>query len=505
MKTPRPDRSPPLEIELKLALPAGQHAAFIDYMTRGRRPPLRQTLLTRYFDTPDFALAAQGIALRVRRIGRRRVQTLKTEGMRQGGLSQRIEHEMPVAGDHPDWSRFPPETRDWVPAALRKRLRPVFETQFVRTVWRVVDADGTEIEVALDSGEIRAGARRAAISEIELELIAGPPDVLFEWALDCARAFDCLPLDPSKAERGARLARDRPQQAATATRPVLASTTTVAAGCVAIVEACLGQFQANLPGVLEGRDSEYLHQARVALRRLRVALRLFRRVCAPPQPLLDALKALDAALGPARDHDVLCEEILPAMAPHVDDAAAWQAWLAHVEAQRAAVRAALAEALDALRPGAWLLDFNRWARHYAAERHGEAPRRTRLKPWARRRLERQRQRLIARAHDARTADPVTVHAFRIEVKRHRYALEFFEALFDADALAPCVAALQGLQTRLGRANDRRQARRLVAAMPDDGSGMRAFVLGWLAALDAGDAGEPLARQIKRLIRSTPCL
>ncbi|HJX58309.1 MAG TPA: CYTH domain-containing protein, partial [Thiobacillus sp.] len=73
-----------VEIELKLALPPQQAAAFIKRMARRRSTPVRQVLITRYFDTPDFALSAQGVALRVRRIGRRWLQTLKTEGERHG-------------------------------------------------------------------------------------------------------------------------------------------------------------------------------------------------------------------------------------------------------------------------------------------------------------------------------------------------------------------------------------------------------------------------------------
>ena len=67
----------------------------------------------------------------------------------------------------------------------------------------------------------------------------------------------------------------------------------------------LAQFQANLPGVLASDNIEYVHQARVALRRLRAALRLYRKVCVLPDELMDGLRALAAALGPARDWDVL--------------------------------------------------------------------------------------------------------------------------------------------------------------------------------------------------------
>ena len=131
-------------------------------------------------------------------------------------------------------------------------------------------------------------------------------------------------------------------------------------GFAAIVQACLAQFQANLPGVLASDDIEYVHQARVALRRLRAALRLYRRVCVPPDELMDGLRALAAALGAARDWDVLCDETLPAIAPHYPDADAWQHGMQALQAHRAEVRAAMRAALIQARPGAWLLALQRW-------------------------------------------------------------------------------------------------------------------------------------------------
>lgn len=327
MKTPSQARSQtlsqPLEIELKLALPPDQQAAFHKLMARRRRQPVKHSLVTRYFDTADGVLSAQGIALRLRKSGRCWVQTLKTEGERQGGLSQRIEHEMAVSGACLDWSRFPAAARAWVPEAVRAQLLPVFETHFTRTAWQLDGAGGARIEVALDVGEIRAGKRRQPICEIELELKAGTPEALFALAYDWALTLDCLPLDTSKAERGVRLALQHPDSPVRFAHAALSPDMQAEEGCMQIVQACLTQFQANLPGVMAGRNSEFLHQSRVALRRLRVALRLFRTLCAPPDTLRADLRAIAAALGPARDWDVLCDEILPPIAPHFADDVVW--------------------------------------------------------------------------------------------------------------------------------------------------------------------------------------
>lgn len=534
----------PQEIELKLALPPEQAAAFLKRMARRRSVPVQHDLVTRYFDTPDFALSGQGVALRVRRVGRRWLQTLKTEGERQGGLSRRAEYEMPVAGDAPDWTRFPPEAQAWVPEALRDALVPVFETRFHRTAWLLKGKGGAGIEVALDVGEVRAGACSQPICEIELELKAGQPDALFELALTWADAFDCLPFDVSKAERGVRLTQGEADAPVKMAPLALDGDIGVEEGFAAICQACLAQFQANLAGVLgphpnplphagEGADArpkpkasppsdgtsshstkpasgqvagypqpsphmgeganvmptpindiEYVHQARVALRRLRAALRLFRRVCVPPDALHAGLDTLANALGPARDWDVLCTETLPAIAPHCPDSATWHRGLVSLQTHRAAVHTAMRGALMQARPGAWLLAFQRWLLQRGWREAPDAQRLIQLSPlaaWARRALKKGHRPIARGARDFARLAPDKRHALRIAIKRQRYAAEFFQDVFSGRRHARYLSALRDAQDSLGRANDAQVAWRLLTMVPADTGPMRAFVLGWLAA------------------------
>lgn len=501
-----------MEIELKLALPPQQAAAFVKRMARRRSVPLQQDLVTRYFDTPDFALSAQGVALRVRRVGRRWLQTLKTEGERQGGLSRRVEFEMPVGRGVPDWSRFPPEAQAYVPEALRAQLAPVFETRFHRTAWLIAGKGGAQVEVALDVGEVVSGERRQPICEIELELKAGQPDALFALALDWAAAFDCLPFDVSKAERGVRLAHGIGAAPVKSVPLALDDGMGVEAGFAAIVQACLAQFQANLPGVLTSDDIEYVHQARVALRRLRAALRLFRTACALPPGLLDELRALAAALGPARDWDVLCGETLPAIAPHYPDADAWQQGMAALEARRIAVRMAMREALAQAHPGAWLLAMQRWLLRHGWHAHPEgqavpaAQRFIQLSPldaWVRRALQKGHRPIVRGGRDFATLTPARRHALRIAIKRQRYAAEFFQTLFDGRRQAGYLGALRTAQDSLGRANDAHIASGLLTAAGMEAGAMGDFALGWLAAKQADAADGECAGAIRAFLKSRP--
>jgi inorganic triphosphatase YgiF len=519
----------PQEIELKLTLPPEQAGAFLRRMARRRSEPLRQALVTRYYDTPDFALSAQGVALRVRRTlqgtstlqgtraGRRWLQTLKTEGERQGGLSRRVEFEMAVRRGALDWSRFPAEALAYVPEALRGQIAPVFETRFQRTAWLLKGRGGAQIEVALDVGEVRSGTRSQPLCEIELELKSGQPDALFALALEWAGAFGCLPFDISKAERGVRLAHGVEAAPVKSVPLVLAPRMSVGDAFAAIVQACLAQFQANLPGVLDSDDIEYVHQARVALRRLRAALRLFRRVCVLPDALLDDLRGLVGALGPARDWDVLHTEVLPAIAPHYTAPAAWQHGVDALEARRAEVRAAMRAALMQGQPGAWLLAMQRWLQQHGwcLSRSGtalpEAQRFAQLSPlkkWASRALGRGHRRVARGARSFATLQPLERHALRIAIKRQRYAAEFFQTLFGGSPAgqrrqAAYLAVLRDAQDSLGRANDAHIALGLLSAVQAEAGPMREFALGWLAAQVAGAGNGASAAHMEAFMSLKP--
>jgi len=498
-----------MEIELKLALPPQQAAVFLKLMARRRSMPVQQDLVTRYYDTPDFALSAQGVALRVRRVGRHWLQTIKTEGERRGGLSQRVEYEMPATRGAPDWSRFPAEALALVPEVLRVQLVPVFESRFERTAWLINGRDGAKIEVALDVGEVRTlkginvDARSLPICEIELELKTGQPDALFELAQGWAQRLDCLPLDVSKAERGVRLAHGVNAEPVKSVPMTLDRDVRVEEGFAAMCQDCLAQFQANLPGVLASDDIEYVHQARVALRRLRAVLRLYRRVCVLPEQLMDGLRGLTAALGPARDWDVLCGETLPAIAPHYVDADTWQQGIAVLQENRGAARAGMQAALGQAHPGAWLLGFQRWLLQHGWRAAPETQRFVQLsalEAWARQALRKGHRPIVRGVRDFVQLQPPQRHALRIAIKRQRYASEFFQPLFGGRRQAQYLAFLQDAQDSLGRTNDAHVAWQLLTNAQADTGPMGHFVLGWLAAQLAQGVPEDIAKHLQNFMK-----
>src|ERR1700752_1400162 len=147
------------ELELKLRLLPEQ-------VVRTKRSPLLLSLSQRrattrhltsvYYDTKELALAAMGGSLRVRQIGARHLQTLKTPIDGPGGIQAFREIEQPVASDKPDLSGLDDGTRETTLAGVGDAadLTPIFATEFDRTTWPVRLSE-SEIEVALDVGELR--------------------------------------------------------------------------------------------------------------------------------------------------------------------------------------------------------------------------------------------------------------------------------------------------------------------------------------------------------------
>lgn len=445
----------PLEIEIKLAATPAM-------LERLRAHPRlagedrTATLVTTYFDTRGGRLRHGGAALRIRDDGESREQTLKLASSR-GGALRRNEWNAPVTGDRPEPSDFPARTRSALVRLLDgEPLEPVAVTRIERTVRRL-HSGGSAIEIAFDVGSIEAGARREAVCELELELVEGRLADVIALALT-------LPLGPelgwsvsSKAERCHALAYDLPPAAVHA-RPVkLSPAMDVAAGFQTIAWNCLEQLLANYPLVIAAGDPQAVHQARVAIRRLRAAGSLFADMTDDEAgPVFRAeLQAVASGLGPARDLQVLFERVASAARAGDDDLAEM---LGHLAGQRdkavASARALLAEeSFQRLLFGfaAWL-EAGEWLKR-KGKTGGDQP----LLPFAARVLSRRRRKL--RRVRGRIADlpDAERHRLRIDAKKLRYAAAFFASLFPekktARQRANFARALEGLQDSLGELND----------------------------------------------------
>jgi inorganic triphosphatase YgiF len=494
------------EVELKLEIAP-------DAIGRLRRNPLVRSLATRrgqtrrlrtvYFDTPDLLLSRQGMALRIRHDGDRRIQTLKQPVLGPAGLQANREVECEVAGDAPDLSRIedPPLQAFLAEHGVALALAPIFETRIERRIWPLHMFDST-IELALDVGEIRSGERTLPICEAELELRSGRRGRLFELAL---ALHDSLPVRlgaHTKAARGYRLFTETPAEPVRAAPVRLDPAMTAGEAFAEIARSCLEQLRGNEACTRRGEDPEGIHQMRVAVRR-------FRSVASACRPLFDEavhallseeLRWLQQQLGPARDWDVFVGQTLARMAERLPDELALEALRREATTLRDAARQVAVAALDdpryttlLLHVGLWL-EAGSWA---AAGQDGAAtPASQPVMPFAAAILQRHHRRL--RKQGGRHADlsEPELHRLRIISKKLRYNAEFFRDLFPKKGRRPYLEQLAEIQETLGSLNDAAVSRGLIRQLEErmaertPGLAGRAIglVLGWQAARVAGDLG-----------------
>lgn len=450
------------EIELKLALPESAQAQFLRLPLLRTAVERKQTpLVNLYYDTAGLELRNRGIALRLRAQGKVWLQTVKCAGQAFGGLTSRPEWEVPYAG-HFDFSAIDaPVVRNWLERPkLKARIAPIFETNFQRKAWIFEPVAGTRIEMVLDRGWIAAAGRRESISEIELELLHGDEAQLFKLARRLAEQIPLTPSPLSKADRGYRLFKQQPALPVKATPIPLKADDQPAAAFNHIVLACIDHLQRNHDGAINSDDPEYIHQMRVATRRVRAAMRLF----GPLVPAdfsataLTPMRKLMGILGQARDLDVLLSEIAEPVLAALPDEPRLAALVGIITERRFDRRREAVAFLKAPHFGAVAIDILAVLHHeikLGDDRTAgtpDTPGRN-LAGFAENRLRRLRRKVLNLAAAARTDDPASLHALRIGIKRLRYALEFFAPLASPKPMRRLLAQLAGLQDTLGQIND----------------------------------------------------
>jgi triphosphatase len=306
-----------------------------------------------------------------------------------------------------------------------------------------VEQHDSVLEASLDDGDMRANGHEASVCELEIEIVRGEPGAAFKAARKLA---DQVPLRLgvlSKAERGFALADGALAKPSKAGPVPVRAGMTVAEGFSVIAQSCLRHFRLNEPLVIENRDPAALHQSRVAMRRLRAALSIFRPALVERQfeHLRDDLHWFTGQLGDARNLDVYLEQGTFSRSER--------------KALRKEREHAYDRVIDALKSKrfrilmidliAWLA-LGRWRTNDKARRP--------LVDYAARRIDRLWQK-IAGHDDLASMEDEERHDLRIEIKKLRYALEFVQPLHahSGRKQKQFSKAVEGLQEALGDLND----------------------------------------------------
>ncbi len=453
----------PKEIELKLRVTPEDIVVLQNHpkFSGAFHNSSRETLRSVYFDSDKRVLRDHGLTLRVRHIGDKRIQTIKAADPGTGCF-ERSEWEQAIEGDRPDLALVkdtalgPILTDD-----IRNTLNPVFETRIERTACRL-NGGGADIVLAVDHGEIVAAGSARPVSEIELELEHGNPTELFKIAREIMEMVPAQLEVKSKSERGYDLLESRLITAETAVDPKLRVGMSAGRAFTLIGRACLRHLVANEPGVMS-RDGNALHQMRVALRRLRAAISVFSEIVNDDRvsTIKTELRWLTREFGPARDFDTFLVEVLRPLQRQLSNEPGF------VSIKRMFVRKRLKsyrqaqETVQSARFRSLILDAAEWVETGSWSTSEDAQLRARrempIEIYASEQLSRRCKkikRLGAKIGDL-TAEQL--HRLRIQVKKARYAVEFFSGVYPGKKSAKqckrIQKALMRLQNYLGGIND----------------------------------------------------
>ena len=494
------------EFEIKLQVPPDRRAALDAELARS--PAARRThLQASYFDTPDRDLAHAGIALRLRKEGRLWIQTLKAAGP---DALTRFEHNVPVVGrgsvaiDPARHAGTPVGDRLLQLLAEKGPLQEVYRSD----VWRrsrTTRSRGASLELALDTGHLQGGDRRAPVCEFEIELLAGDQVAVLAAARRWIAKYRLWLDVRSKAERGDRLSRgviDVPARKAKALK--LDEGRSLMQAWRAVLASTLEHILPNACELADGLEqgehrAEQVHQVRVGLRRLRSALRLFRGWPGIPEAsaVNEAAAQLFRRLGATRDLDVLMATVVPALkeagAPALQlpqaeeqevpaqvlrEVATQMLWLdllgwIHADAGQAGTSAGPAGRVPAA-PHA----EPRQAAPAQPESNSVAAKVPPLRELAAKRLRGWHRNIVGRRDDFMQMPDTERHTLRKRIKRLRYGLDFLGSLFPRRRVKRYLAALSEAQEVFGEYNDLCMAEGLLAQGDDPGAW---FARGWLAA------------------------
>lgn len=398
--------------------------------------------VTVYYDTAKTALQKHGFTLRVRSVDGRFIQTVKS-ATDSVGLVSREEFECEVGSLKPDIEAVKEHPiHSLLGNGEPGDLQELIYSDVTRTSW-LIDTSTAQIQVDLDHGTIMAGERSGEFAELEFELRDGPPVSLIMAA---RRLSDYAPVRLgvlTKAERGSLIARDALAKVHKADPVRVHSAMTVAAAFETIVHACLKHYRLNESVVLHQGKAAALHQARVAMRRLRSALVLFRPAVEDVefQHLRHELRWFTAQLGDARNLDVYLERDLP------------EDERERLIKKRERAYEQVADAMNSHKLRRLLIDLVGWCA-IGAWRSGKLAQRP-IEGFANGRLDRLWRSVTSAGQDLYRMDERERHTLRIQIKKLRYAVEFLQGVYthSRDREKRFASAVEQLQESLGKLND----------------------------------------------------
>jgi triphosphatase len=420
-----------------------------------------------WHDSPDSALAADGLTLAEER-----------------GI-WRLERLVPDALPWPPGGSAPIEAQ----ATTLESLDHAMPTAVPAVAAFVGRRSGYTIET--DAGAVTLWAWRGALRAVEHERpacrlhLSGADAAVRTVALGLA---DALPVEVPRgtlAAEGLAAAHGTAMPARRRGAPAMPEGLDVAGSFAWVVGHLTDVILHFAPAAAaDSEGPEPVHQMRVAVRRLRSALSIFRHVLDSPELTAAAsdLKGLGQRLGPTRDWDVFLGETAPEVSAAFPSEPRLTRLLHAAERQRKASHAALRDYLQGplfrrlCIELAWLSVARSW---HPVTQEDEVP--ASLPDLAATLLDRRMRKLFTAGDEIEGLDAAGLHGLRLHAKRARYATEIFASLYPPRPALRFVERLSALQEQLGVMNDRATAASLLAQLGPKHTFAAGLVLGFIGA------------------------
>jgi triphosphatase len=417
-----------------------------------------------YLDTDDWRVYRAGYALRVREKGGEVEATMKIVSASEAGEGLKKRREISERLSSKDFSNLPnsegPVGERVHALAGRKSLRPLFEVRTKRDIYTAsFGAEGGEVEatageVALDETEILIeGGPPAILRRVEVEVERGSLEEIERFVEELRRECRLTPSAASKFEAGLLASELSPPDEPEFGPTDVSSSMSVGEVAYAVMRGQFSIFLRHEPGTRIGEDPEELHDMRVASRRTRAAMQVFKDALpVRSKKLRDELKWIAGVLGEVRDLDVQLEQLeewVSGAAP--EDREPLGELRGVLEERRKKARRAMLRALDSRRYANFVESYSAFLKRGPTKRSTYARKPAReVGPD----LVKKRYRKFRKAGDVieRDSPAGEYHELRKRGKRLRYALEFFSKIYGKPA-NDLTKSLKSLQDVLGDHQD----------------------------------------------------
>ncbi|MHA3055702.1 CHAD domain-containing protein [Acinetobacter sp. ANC 4633] len=464
-----------VEIELKFQVPMIHRVDVSQVFHHKNAQSIR--VQTQYYDTAERKLSAANVQLHLVLHANHWVQTLICEDAKHLGY---LEHQVNLG--ETDAPHVDVSLHRGTPAGAilfevlgdeTQALTLQFETDIVRTLHNIEDQD-SQIEVALEVGEIRTEKDYLPIYELRFELKTGSVNRLFSLVTDWVQRYELWLDIRCRAARGDQLQRRlKALPAIQACNPVLIKKLPAEIALREMIASCLQQILPNVAEMMtETNEAEHVHQARVGIRRLRSALRVFGHWSKQIDQTWElTLKTLFNQLGAIRDRDALEEKLLPKLR-------AAGASYVKLPVQIQPHQEEMQTSKDPSYTTLWLaliqfiqVPFDRQHQQHIDDN---------LTELVGAEIKHMHRQLLKDAESCLDLNDMMWHRMRKRLKRLRYCVEFISSLYDKKQVRQYLNALSPVQDILGQYNDVLIAEALFKQQVQHHP-KAWFALGWLAA------------------------